>query len=87
MYCTVLYFIVWYCIVLNGIALYGIALYCILESGYAFSVYLTDTHDGDNTDWEAVISAGSIIPYEQELINMHGGYNTHTGTNIYHIKG
>ncbi len=87
--------IVLYCIVLHCIALHCIAnckcivLHCIvfLELGDAFSVYLLDTHDGNSADDRADISAGSIIPYEQELINMHGGYNKYTGTNIYHIKG
>ncbi len=62
-------------------------LRCFSELGDAFSVYLLDTHDGNSADDRADILAGSIIPYEEELINMHGRYNKYTGTNIYHIKG
>ncbi len=46
-------------------------MHSILASGDEFSVYLLDTHDGNNADDLADISAGGIIPYEEELINWH----------------
>ena len=56
-------------------------MHSILASGDEFSVYLMDTHDG-NANGYSDISAGTIIPYEEELINWHHGYNKNTGTNI-----
>ncbi len=45
-------------------------------------MYLTDTHDGDSTDGLVTVSAGDIIPYDKELINLQQGYNKTTGIKV-----
>ncbi len=69
-----------------AIAIPRIPVYCSLESGDAFSVYLTDIHDGNNADERVTVLENSTIPYDGELINLHQGYNKTTGINIHHTR-
>ncbi len=56
------------------------ALAFFADSGDAFSVYLTDIHDGNSGDDLTIVTQGIKVPYDQVLINLHQGYDPSTGT-------